>query len=632
MKNQLKILCNYNLTAKYKRKPTSEQVRLIQSELTRPAEIEVEVLANSLVNGCNCRASAVNGRNDCDFVSQQLFLFDFDNTDRKKKPFPPYKQIRPEQAIETAKKNGLKPCFAYYTHSHTEEIPKFRLAFLTDKPIIDDSDRKSIFDVVFGCFGSLVDTSCRNKARIFYGSNAETLIYADFKAVNSLNDILSIAKSKAPKTANMKAKQNTSGSRASRPKTPLVTASGGNIEAIKNHDIEYLKSRIGNPKKIVFDTRKEFFDYLYKEIDLAELLEVEPKKNFCCILPEHKDSNPSANVFKEKFGNWKYKCFGCDTTMNTKQIVELLGNFDSEYKALEFIKAIYNIEIKVTEWSQEQTENIDRILNCISGCDEESFSVLCPTANSTTRNAQAIFIQILILAKNTIYPERTADNGNIIFYMSIRQLAKASGKSSIDKVSKYLKMLIYHKMLEIVPDEEIPQQFLNKAIKQRGSDKHRHTNFYSIPSWVIKRIQLIESQGQKWKENNYRLNGISYEMFYRAEGQKVASELFPQYSKIHTSTGKVIERTTTKKSDQLHEEIQSIILGLITEKGYCTEAEVIVEAGRSKKTTDIQIKRSLADIMACNCLKKSRATNELKARFGIKADRYSHPMIIYPEE
>ena len=216
--------------------------------------------------------------------------------------------------------------------------------------------------------------------------------------------------------------------------------------------------------------------------------------------------------------------------------------------------------------------------------------------------------------------------------MSIRQLAKASGKSSIDKVSKYLKMLIYHKMLEIVPDEEIPQQFLNKAIKQRGSDKHRHTNFYSIPSWVIKRIQLIESQGQKWKENNYRLNGISYEMFYRAEGQKVASELFPQYSKIHTSTGKVIERTTTKKSDQLHEEIQAIILGLITEKGYCTEAEVIAEAGRSKKTTDIQIKRSLTDIMACNCLKKSRATNELKARFGIKADRYSHPMIIYPEE
>ena len=632
MKRQLKILCNYNLTAKYRSKPTSEQVRLIQSELIKPAEIEVEPLADSLINGCNCRASAVNGKNDADFISQQLFLLDFDNTDRKKKPFPPDKQVTPEQAIEKAKKNKLLPCFAYYTHSHSENIPKFRLAFLTDKPIVDESEREKLFDVLFECFGTEADTSCKNKARIFYGSTAGTLIFADFKAINSVSDILSREITKTQEKPKRKTTRNTSANRTSRKQTPLVTVSGGNIEAIKNHDIEYLKSRIGNQKKIVFDTRKEFFDYLYKEIDLAELLEVEPKKNFCCILPEHNDSNPSANVFKEKFGNWKYKCFGCDTTMNTKQIVELLGNFDSEYKALEFIKAIYNIEIKVTEWSQEQTENIDRILNCISGCDEESFSVLCPTANSTTRNAQAIFIQILILAKNTIYPERTADNGNIIFYMSIRQLAKDSGKSSIDKVSKYLKMLIYHKMLEIVPDEEIPQQFLNKAIKQRGSDKHRHTNFYSIPSWVIKRIQLIESQGQKWKENNYRLNGISYEMFYRAEGQKVASELFPQYSKIHTSTGKVIERTTTKKSDQLHEEIQSIILGLITEKGYCTEAEVIAEAGRSKKTTDIQIKRSLADIMACNCLKKSRATNELKARFGIKADRYSHPMIIYPEE
>lgn len=610
-------------------------MKLIQTDLNRPAEIEVEVLANSLVNGCNCRASAVNGRNDCDFVSQQLFLFDFDNTDRKKKPFPPYKQIRPEQAIEIAKKNGLKPCFAYYTHSHTEEIPKFRLAFLTDRPIVDDSDRKSIFDMVFGCFGSLADTSCRNKARIFYGSNAGTLIYADFKAVNSLNDILSRTKAKAPKTANMKAKQSTSGSRASRPKAPLVTASGGNIEAIKNHDIEYLKSRIGNPKKIVFDTRKEFFDYLYKEIDLAELLEVEEKQKFRCIMPGHKDSNPSANVFREKYGYWKYKCFSCGAVLNTKQIIELLGDFDSEYKALKFIKAIYNIDIKITEWSQEQIENIDRISNCISECDEESFSVLCPTANSTIRNAKGIYSQILTIARNTIYPERTADNGNIIFYMSVRQLAKASkkasGKSSVDKVSKYLKMLIYHKMLEIVPDEDVPQQFLNKAIKQRGNENHKHTNFYSIPSWVFQRILTIEAQGQKWKENNYRLNGISYEMFYRNEPE-VAKELYPQYAKIHTKNGQVIDRTTTKEQNQRHEEIQNIILSLITEKGYCTEAEVIAEAGRYKKSTDIQIKRSLTDIMACNCLKKARATNELKERFGIKADRYSHPMIIYPEE
>lgn len=633
MKKRLKILCNYNLTAKYEQKPTSEQIKLIQTTLNSPAEIEVELLANSLVNGCNCRPGATNGINDKSFISQQLFMLDFDNTDRQKKPFPPYKQIKPEEAIKKAQENGLYPCFAYYTHSNTEETPKFRVAFLMNRPVKDINERENVFNVFFDCFGCYIDKSCKNPSRIFYGTNTKTLIYADFKAVNSIKTVLSKKKTpyNAKKSVNKYNGTQKTTEKAIQTHFQSKNNAKNNVEAIKKRDIEYLKANIGNKNKLVFDTRKEFFDYLYKEIDLAELLEVEARKNFCCIIPGHVDNKPSANVFKEKFGIWKYKCFGCDSTLNTKQIIELLGGFDSEYKALEFIKAIYNLEIKQTEWAIEQRENIDRINESLVSSDEGSFSAICPIANSNTRNAQKIFGDILTIAKNTIYPERTADNENIIFYMSIRQLAKASGKQSIDKVSKYLKMLIYHKMIEIVPDEKVPQPFLSKALKQRENEKYKHTNFYSIPSWVYKHMQTIEKRGKDWKSNNYRMNGISYEMFYRTEGEQIAAELYPQYAKIHTTNGKVLQRSTTKQSDKLHDEIQLIITELIRNNGYCTESEVIEMAGRNKKTTDIQIKRSLTDIMNANNFVKSRANKELKAKFGIKADRYSHPMIIYPE-
>ena len=64
------------------------------------------------------------------------------------------------------------------------------------------------------------------------------------------------------------------------------------------------------------------------------MLEVEEKEMFCCVLPEHEDKNPSANVFREKYGSWKYHCFGCDASLNTKQVVEVLGGFNSEYQAI----------------------------------------------------------------------------------------------------------------------------------------------------------------------------------------------------------------------------------------------------------------------------------------------------------
>ncbi len=50
----------------------------------------------------------------------------------------------------------------------------------------------------------------------------------------------------------------------------------------------------------------------------------------------------------------------------------------------------------------------------------------------------------------------------------------------------------------------------------------KHVNFYAIPSWIIKQLNTIETNGSRWKDKGYRIDGVSFDMFYQAEGFDVA--------------------------------------------------------------------------------------------------------------
>lgn len=318
--------------------------------------------------------------------------------------------------------------------------------------------------------------------------------------------------------------------------------------------------------------------------------------------------------------------------MNIKHLIERIGNFKSEYRALEFIKNIYNLEIKQTDWSKEQIENIESILRCITRSDGEGFSVICPTADKITRNAQIAYIQILIIAKDTIFPDREAGNeGNVIFYMSNEQLMKACKSNSKNKIQRYLKLLLYHKMLIPLDDTEVPKKLLNKVQKQKTDEKHHHISFYEIPSWVFERTKLIEEQGEKWKENGYKIKGISYEMFYRKEGAEIAGKLYPQHKTITTKNG-IKQRTTSKNSDKLYYQTEEIIFNLLKQQGYCTEKQIIetmILNNFSKEKAEYRLKQYLPQIIDQNKLTKKRCNNELKKRFNIQTKKNSFPTIIF---
>ncbi len=617
------IKCMY-FNHRFKDKPQGKQCGWVQKSLTQ-VNITIENLADALVHGASFKPGVLAGGNKAEnWIEQQLFGLDFDDS------------IRIEEAYNKVISLGITPCFMYTTFSHKEEHHKFRMIFCNDTVITDGNIRDRLQATLMGIIGG-IDEVCFNRDRLFFGGKGHTVLYPDYDTRINAESILekywnddfkqyiSNAKPKSKKKKDSTAASiKNKGTDTAKERS---TYENLNVKAIKEHDIEYLRKVLAHDP-IEFENKNEFWNYIYSELDIAELIDIDDPRSFCCVL--HDDHNPSANIFTTQNGVQKYRCCSENLTLNIKQLIELLGDFKSEYKAIQFIMNIYNLSIKESQWSIEQRENIDLM---ISNITLNKFKELCPQADKNIKYAKDTFLMMLSIARNNIYSEKFSNNdGEIVFYVTNKKLSEYLGKSNsqkkIDKVSKYVKMLVYHDLIRILDNDQIPKELLKNALKYTNGNKNR-ANFYAIPSWVIQQLSTIENNGVRWKEKGYRIAGVSFDMFYRSEGFDVAASIYPQYNKKKNEYGEIVDRSTTKASDERTLKISEIILQCIQRKGYCTEKEVVYILGNKYRyeVTETQIKRSLNEIMDLYGLKKVKANKALKEQYHIKSDGYPNIIV-----
>lgn len=617
------IKCMY-FNHRFKDKPQGKQCGWVQKSLTQ-VNITIENLADALVHGASFKPGVLAGGNKAEnWIEQQLFGLDFDDG------------IRIEEAYNKVISLGITPSFMYTTFSHKEEHHKFRMIFCNDTVIIDGNIRDKLQATLMGIIGG-IDEVCFNRDRLFFGGKGHTVLYPDYDTRINAESIIE-------KYWNDDFEQYISNTKPKSKKIKDSTAAGIknkvtdtvkerstyenlNVKAIKEHDIEYLRKVLAHDP-IEFENKNEFWDYIYSELDIAELIDIDNPRSFCCVL--HDDHNPSANIFTTQNGVQKYRCCSENLTLNIKQLIELLGDFKSEYKAIQFIMNIYNLSIKESQWSIEQRENIDLM---ISNITLNKFKELCPQADKNIKYAKDTFLMMLSIARNNIYSEKFSNNdGEIVFYVTNKKLSEYLGKGNsqkkIDKVSKYVKMLVYHDLNRILDNDQIPKELLKNALKYTNGNKNR-ANFYAIPSWVIQQLSTIENNGVRWKEKGYRIAGVSFDMFYRSEGFEVAASIYSQYKKKKNEYGEIVDRSTTKASDERTLKISEVILQCIQRKGYCTEKEVVYILGNKYRyeVTETQIKRCLNEIMDLYGLKKVKANKALKEQYHIKSDGYPNIII-----
>jgi hypothetical protein len=444
----MKIVCNVDKTP-YQKKPQPEQIKIIQCNMTVPQEIEIEELFQVICAGGTFRTAAINGNADKGFLSQQIFAVDVDN-EKDKKAIPESDRLTPEQAMNKARAAGLKANFVYPTFSDSQKLRKFRILFILDAAIFDEdrTTRDRIADYITNIFGVAADSKCRNPARLFFGTDKPPIL-TDTEHINKLSDIKKLLQ-KIPRKEPAKGKSK----RIVKPIGKTTAGHKSNIDLIKSHEWEQLSKRIGSKEKKVFDNAADFKAEIWRNADIAELLEIDTPKSFCCIF--HDDNSPSASIYYGDCGKWLYKCHSNNCKYSEKaltihSVISNLANLKS-WETWEAIKKIYNYEVLRTPQSERLQGELLEIAEILDEPDETGFTAQCPTAAKNTRYAIELYHHILRIAGRNISPY-TKDN-EIIFFFSLRQLAKESGRSQnkANKINQYVTMLAYHGMIEKLPD------------------------------------------------------------------------------------------------------------------------------------------------------------------------------------
>lgn len=648
----MKIKCmldNYE----FKAKPTGKETAYIQNRL-KGVTIGLEELFAKISNGATHKPAYLNKENE--FVSQQLFELDIENG------------LTIDETIKLLDELNINYCGIYKSFSHTESSHRFRVLFCVNNAITDLEERNKIQLTLMSLVKG-TDEKCKDYNRLFYGTNKEfayinTNSYLDVDKLmdNHFTNEIGI---KVNEMMSKKTNDNTATAKTNKRITinknkKTNRSSNSHIEAISNLDVKRMKllifqakqredydptvkekhifysisgvktpplggqggNAVGSDTPVVqLSSINEVYEYI-NEIDLGLYLNVNSDGTlFNCILPGHDDRTPSANIYKTNSGTPVYKCFGCDQCFTIIGITEKLAKC-SRKQAIEFIKKVYNIEYVESDWVKDQKLSM---MDNVYYLESEEFRIQFPTLSSIIRNRKFHY-QSLIVYFIQFVNDGMKDQEKMIFYSGYDNLMKVCGLSDRKNFAKTLALFALLGLLEKVDEEDIPKKDLKKAKSIAATHNHQKlTGFYYFPELGVNTLEMGEVYARILKANNFTLKGLSREYVLRTFGVEVANRIYPQY-KYENSLG------TTEKSNKVTDNIVKVIFDSIDKKGYILEKNIPILykkrfKGKTKKQVEIQLKRSINEILDGYDLKRVRLNKELKEKFGVTSEK-GYPFLI----
>lgn len=370
-------------------------------------------------------------------------------------------------------------------------------------------------------------------------------------------------------------------------------------------------------------TENEFYIHMTQKINLFEFLGVQQGGLFNCIF--HDDKSPSAGIFISERGQYFYKCHSsnCGFRGNIIGCVEKLKKFKTRPDAINFIKKVYKLSIEDTEWQRKQKIILEENKRMIR---EGEFEEYYPDVYKLIKNYLDLFYLMHDVAIDNIYNEKLTDgDSNVVFFASVTKITEMLNYKNRTKISDRNALFAFLKLLNKLPDAQIPESYLKKAKETRLKNKQFYNvSFFSIPSYCNEIMEASEERATMYKDNSVSMRGWSRELLLRTFGEDIANEVYPQFSK----------RKVSEKSQKITKEIHELIISRIEEKGYATEKEVLDEIvvenlkqGKMvKQSSHTQIKKSLQEMLDAYGFERIRLNKELKKKYGVVSDGY--PFII----
>ena len=622
---------------RYTEKPKND-VGFIVNSLSE-CNIELKELADKVSKGCTFIPALLRGgKCNNNFVSQELWTLDFDHNSTI------------DEILDRCKSKELEPVFGYTSFSHTPNNHRFRLVFHSNRLITDLEERNKIQRSIMNIFPEC-DPTCYSASHFFYGGKQQ-LLFGEEKIFDP-DEI--IQKYYKPPESPPKSKY----SDKSKNQTRLFNKDSSNhkakIEAISKLDVNAMRKLLGFtenndftlvvhsdqiPERVLvggnkksssllppnktpnihfFSSKQDLKDYIY-QIDLYEYLGVSQKK-FRCVLPEHTDTTPSANIFESKNGTLLYKCFGCGKTRTIIGITEHLSGC-KRHEAINFIKAVYGLKYEESDWVKEQK---DLLIESVNYLDSEEFEVSFTNLLKVLRYRKSHLQKIMIHCIDYINEDCQVD-GKPVFYQSYKKLMKVCGINDSTKLSQSLHLFALLGMMEILPESKIPTDKLNKAKSISATyGFEKLTNFYRFEEYGVNTLTECDEKAKQLRDNHFKISACTREMLLRTYDKELANEIYPQY--VFNN-----EHGTSEESDKHTLDIARVIEYCIEQKGYATEKDVIQLLARDYNcdSTKRQLAISMQEILNTYSLKRVRLNKELKEKLSFESNGY--PFVILRKE
>jgi hypothetical protein len=354
---------------------------------------------------------------------------------------------------------------------------------------------------------------------------------------------------------------------------------------------------------VVVHSKRELLKYIY-QIDLNEFLGIDDGEFINCILPDHKDNDPSAHIYTTKDGTQVYKCFGCDKTLTIVSLVETLAR-TSRRKAIDFIKKVYDIKLVESEWTKEQREILSENMWYL---DSEEFEIQFPNLSRLIRTRKH-HIQKMMMYFSSLIDETIQLNDRPLFFLSYDKLLDVCGIRNNNRTSLSKSLILFNllNMMDKIDPDELPVEQLKKAksISAKYGLK-KLTNFYQFNEYGYLIFEKSEEIAKKLIENNMSIKGISREYILRTFGIELADKVFPQFRYENHKFG------TSNKSNDLTMKISKSLLKVIEKQGYIMESKIKIN-----DKIETQWKKSIQEILDTYNLVRVKASKANKEKYNL---------------
>lgn len=508
----------------------------------------------------------------------------------------------------------------YKTMSYTEEKKKYRVLFIANRPFQDEAEFRLVQTSLIYLFAhpfahrmeqlnQKVDFSVKDPARIsFPGQVIREEVYdrtfdldlfirqcCQLDTLTLVNEFIyrwKIEEKRREALAEgVEFDETIAQTQIKAPQRAKTEEERQEVVQTLIHGLERYKQSHDLPLMMEFNRTIEWVN----QLPLQELLNEVLGLPFCCYLPDHHDTDPSAVILLNEAGQTRYFCHGCGEghSLSNFDFIEEILITKFGYDRFNVIKFIFEaLDIRLnSEYRNEALMRLQLIRDFLNEWeDDDPVKQLLIRRNLFTTYelivnlaSTKVGLQPTTLDKTNLNPSFFASAVHLNYQM-VKVRGIRTGHSNAEKTADKLTELANLGLIKKIDDDRLDPQFLAKSetyrqqlmakefeVEGKKGNTRRRVSYFEIPMLSHRLLKEVATFWAYEKSLGMKVKARSARAVRHTHGEEKAKEVLPQ--------GRLED---TKIEKRFIKALEKAIEVCLTQKGYFTEKQLIAQIDRQQ--------------------------------------------------